>query len=123
MLQLLAVSVAFVFVINLILLPPLGYIGAGVTTLLPEVFLFILQYYSLKRLVPAVSVIPLTFKLALISAASAAACWGLSWAPLAPRAACLLGVFAAGVFALRILSFEELGLRSRPLPATEAANA
>ncbi|MFH1877795.1 MAG: polysaccharide biosynthesis C-terminal domain-containing protein, partial [Candidatus Omnitrophota bacterium] len=49
-LKLLIATLVFTVIINLILIPLWGYIGASVTTILPPLFFFILQVFAVRRI-------------------------------------------------------------------------
>jgi O-antigen/teichoic acid export membrane protein len=98
----LAWSVVFVLVVNALLLPWLGAIGACVTTLLPEIFVLIVQSRALGRRLPGAMPTEFLLKSLLVTLAAPIIAWPVN--AFFPRMALLLAVYAAGIFLLKVLS-------------------
>jgi O-antigen/teichoic acid export membrane protein len=103
-------SVVFVVAINAALIPRLGHVGASLTTLLPEVFLFALQHAALRRRFPDLPVLPLMGKFALTGGAIG---WLVAFHlpfGVPARAAVLCALYAGGLWITRIFDDAELSI-------------
>jgi O-antigen/teichoic acid export membrane protein len=113
-LRILSASVAFVFLINLLLLPAFGHMGAAWTTLLPELFFFGLQYAAVRKCLPGFGLGALALKTAGLMAGLSLVLV-VSAIPPAAQAAALILLFLAGLRALRVVEPREwLVLARRP---------
>ena len=122
-LKILTFSTALVLVINLVMIPRLGFIGASWTTLIPEIAVSALLALALKRSFGRLG----TMKLAAQFAGLAALVCGpsLYWAalPLPARILLFLALYFAGIFLMRIAAPQNaLKLARRKMSQLEVAD-
>src|SRR5262249_39369530 len=115
-LHMLGVSVMFVAVINLALLPPLGVTGASLTTLLPELFFFTILQRNLKQKFPRLSLWPMAVKFLLPTLSIAALTLYATHAGFVLRAIMTPAMYGAGLYALKLFRPQELSFLKKPAP-------
>ncbi|MBI3549163.1 MAG: flippase [Elusimicrobia bacterium] len=119
-------ATVFVALINLILLPPLGHLGASLTTLIPEVFSFCLLLGVMKKSFRRIDVAPLAARFGVVALAVSAGAAALAGRPLWLRIAVFSLSYAAAIVAAGVLGSEELKFlfpKQAAPPEPEAVNA
>jgi O-antigen/teichoic acid export membrane protein len=122
-LKLLGSCVLFVFVVNAALLPLWGALGAGLTTLLPEVLYLSLQARALRKVRPDIPLAGLVLRAAAACGAVAFAAWPAGALPLPARAAIFVACVAAAFFGAGLVKPADFRLLVGRRGAGEPAHA
>jgi O-antigen/teichoic acid export membrane protein len=105
------IGVAFNVLANLMVIPPLSYVGAGLTTIFSEIVLLIPFYYSVRKNLAAVPFVSIAWRPIVASSVMGLALW---W--LIARTGVLLAVPLAGiVYVIVLLAIGALGEDERAL--------
>ena len=112
-----ALAVGFNVVANLLFIPAFTYVAASVTTILSEVVLLIVFSYYLQQRLPGLNWFRFAWRPLLATAAMIVAMWFGGQLHLAAGMALGLGVYAAGLWLLRVFGHEERRILHAILPA------
>ena len=77
-----AVGAFFGLILNLILIPRYGFVGAGITAIITQLIIFGFLYYFVSSKIASIPLLSFLWRPALGSAVMAAAVIYLSWLPL-----------------------------------------
>jgi O-antigen/teichoic acid export membrane protein len=124
-LRAMAVSTAFVVIINLILLPPLADIGASLTTVLPEVVCFILLLSPMRRNFRSTGTLSLAGRFVTVAAVAGATEALIFHRPLWVRLTAFASIYGGALFATGLIGPQEIDwlLRKSATTSVEALNA
>jgi O-antigen/teichoic acid export membrane protein len=107
--RILGVCVVFVIASNLLVLPFWSYLGACLTTLLPELLNFILQYKAIARYLKDASLLAVLLKFAVLSLGVVGISLSVAATlPLALQILVFLAAYAVGIYLLRIFQPDEI---------------
>ena len=111
-------TAVFNVILNLILIPKLGYVGAAISTFLTEVFLFVLYYWYVSRSLYAYNFIPVLVKPLIATAVMAAFIIFVELRLLfvIPLAAL---VYFAAIFSLKTFEKDDFGIFMKMLKKSE----
>ena len=114
----------FVFIINLVMIPLLGYFGASWTTLIPEVFVLILLASALRKILGRIGTLTLFVKFVGLGVLVCGSALFLHSSPLLVRVAAFLAAHVAALMAMSIASpWTAIDMLRRKAGALEAADA
>lgn len=106
--RILGLCVVFVAAINLIFLPLWGYLGASLTTLLPELLNFSLHYKAITGYLKGIGLLTVLLKFVLLSLGVTGATLGWPGIPMALQGALFLVCYAGGLYLLRVFQPDEI---------------
>ncbi|HEX7594004.1 MAG TPA: flippase, partial [Anaerolineae bacterium] len=105
------VGVVFNVAANLVAIPPLGYVGAALVTILSEIVLLLPFYYSVRKNLAAIPFGSIIWRPALAASGMGIALWGLL-----PRAGLIVAVPLAGMlYAIVLIALGAIGDDERAL--------
>ena len=116
-----ALAVGFNIIANLLFIPAFTYTTAAVTTILSEVLLLVVFDYYLRQRLPGLNWPRFTWRPLLATAAMIVAMWFGSQIHLVAGMTLGLGVYAAGLWLLRVFGDEERRILHTILPAPLSA--
>ncbi|MEK7389341.1 MAG: flippase [Elusimicrobiota bacterium] len=123
-LRILGSGTLFVFIINLVMIPLLGYFGASWTTLIPEVFVLILLASALRKILGRIGTLTLFVKFVGLGVLVCGSALFLHSSPLLVRVAAFLAAHVAALMAMSIASpWTAIDMLRRKAGALEAADA
>ena len=106
--RILGACVVFVIISNLVLLPLWGYLGACVTTLLPELLNFVLQYKAIAGYLNEIGLLTVLLKFVVLSLGVVVVTLGWSKMPLGLQGVLFVMSYALGIYLLRIFQPDEI---------------